>query len=146
MRTFVCFLSLLLYAFPVLSVKYHIRNELGNCILSNDRDRAGSRVITAHGCSSNTVLHVDASIDLLANTFGHVSGKSGLFVGRSHNRKYLEWVEKPYKWEFSPVAIRPYHTVHVPGHDELNWVDGGDDKVVKIDVGNELWHFVKVHA
>ncbi|KAK2461063.1 hypothetical protein APHAL10511_006910 [Amanita phalloides] len=156
MRTSVHYLSLLLFALPALSARYHIRSSTvpSDCIVSTGREKAGYPVITArydenHGCPSDTVVNVDLPIQR-NYAYGPVSGKSGLYIGRSKDGKYLEWVEKPHMdtWEFSHGNFPQFHIVQVPEHDEF-WVNAGADKAVKVlgpGQGVVYWYFEEVHA
>ncbi|KAK2461068.1 hypothetical protein APHAL10511_006915 [Amanita phalloides] len=152
MRSFaVPYLSLALFALPVLSTKYHVCSSIAlpsNCIVSTGNEAPGSAVTTAyvnHGYPPNMVVDVHASITPKTDTYGPVSGKSGLYVGISENGKYLVWVKKPYQWEFSHGSAPQSHVVHIPKRAEF-WVDAADNskpvELVGPGFGDALnWYF-----
>ncbi|KAK2461069.1 hypothetical protein APHAL10511_006916 [Amanita phalloides] len=152
MRASIHYLSLLLFALPVLSARYHIVGALpqGDCIISTGKEKPGHPVKTGiyhEGCPpQSTILNVEPAIKRDSNTYGYVSGKSGLYIGRTKDGKHLEWVKEAYKWEFSPGAQRVYHVVRVPEKDEF-WSDSGNLKPVSIigpGVGDVYWTFEEV--
>ncbi|KAK2465534.1 hypothetical protein APHAL10511_002426 [Amanita phalloides] len=152
MRASVLYSSLLLfYALPAVSTRYHIHGAgPNNCIVSTGKEKPGEPVVTVpfdKACPPDTVVNVNPHV-IRGITHGHVSGKSGLYIGKSKYGRHLEWVDKAYEWEFSPGAHSPFHVVSVPGTTEY-WLNTADTKPVEVmrppTHADVYWYFDDVY-